>query len=208
MPESKPKPPIVKRSVTLVTELNEEVFYGSQPQFKQRIAEVLPCYEANKNWELNFTTKDGQPVFSQMRPKVNITDCYYQKDDKGNRLFSLEVERSSISFVLQRTESTHVYSDLKAYIERCLPIYLDTFASPKLSVVGLDYTNLISRATTPDFVDTNGSIRIGDLLTVFNHFPGTFESLMPPYDCQIGLVLDLANQVYSTIQVRGAPAED
>lgn len=203
MSETQPRPPIVKRSVTLVAELSEEVFYGSQPQFKQRISEVLPFHEANKNWEVNFTTKDGTPEFSQMRPKVNITDCYYQKNENGNRLFSLEVERSTISFVLQRTEATHAYADLRAYIEQCLPIYLDSFRAPKILVIGLDYTNLISRGTTPDFLETDGSIRIGELLTVFNHFPGKFESLMPPYDCRIGLVLDLANQIYSTIQVRG-----
>lgn len=205
-PEQK-HPPIIQRTFTFFFEQKKEVFYAKQAAFGRLIAEKFPEHNPRKNWSLNVKAKNGKPDFSGIKPQVHITNCYLQKDQNGNTLYSVELEEDKFVINLFRTDSTHVFADLRSVVEYCLPIFLEVFENPKARTISLDYINLISKANTPEFVDKAGAIRIGNVITVFNRFPGDYESLIPPYDCQIGTALDSSHGYYSAVRVSGLPEQ-
>jgi uncharacterized protein (TIGR04255 family) len=206
MPSEQKHPPIIQRTFTLFFEQKKEVFYAKQAAFGRLIAERFPEHNPRKNWSLNVKAKNGKPDFSGIKPEVHITNCYLQKDQKGETLCAVELDEDQLAINLFRTkDATHVFKDLHNAVEFCLPIFLKTFEKPKIRSLSLDYINLISRANTPAFVDAKGAIQIGNILTVFNRFPGEYESLIPPYDCQIGMALESSHGYYSAVRVSGLP---
>jgi uncharacterized protein (TIGR04255 family) len=204
MEPSYKNPPIVQRTFTIRYELDEESFYSRLPVFEREIKDQYPIKDARKNWTLNFKSKDGNPDFSSAKPEVKIIRDFHRNNKKGTRLCSVELDGEHISFRLYRTNgSAHTYQDLRKEIQHGISVFMRTLIPVKVTRLDLDYTNLISRANTPDFVNEDGGIHIGELLTVFNRFPTKYESITPPYDCQIGLELDKENGFHSIIRVSG-----
>lgn len=197
-------PPIIQRIFTIYFELSEESFYSNLPLFEREIKQQLPEKSARKNWALNFKSKNGKPDFSSVKPIVEIIREFNKNDASSKKFFSIELEENRISFNLRRTNDlAHTFKDLQREVKQALPVFLHTLNPEKVVQLDLDYVNLVSRANTPKFVDNNGGIHVDKLLKIFNRFPSNYESIAPPYDCQIGLVLDRENGYNSIVRVFG-----
>lgn len=200
-------PPITQRTFTIWFELSEESFYGRLPAFEQAIKEQFPEKGARKNWALKFNSKDGTPDFSSVKPQVEIIHEFHKRDAKHRKYCNVELEPNRISFHLVRTSdpdgSAHSFEDLSKEVQQGMLTFLRILEPKKIGRLDLDYVNIISRKNTPSFVEQDGGIHIGQLLTVFNSFPTKYESITPPYDCQIGLALDKEQGYFSIVRVAG-----
>jgi hypothetical protein len=91
---------------------------------------------------------------------------------------------------------------LKSWAEKIVPIWA-SILSPKVGAAILDYANILSRDTVPTFINENGSLAIGELLTVFAGFPGEHQGIVPPYDCTMGLAIDQEAHLFLNLRVHG-----
>jgi hypothetical protein len=100
----------------------------------------------------------------------------------------------------------HHFEELYDELMRWFPRWSSHFGAAEFSVVQLDYINLIAAETTPQFIDgRTGAVQIGDVLEVFGRVPGHHEGIIPPYDCQIGIVIDKQRPTVLRIRVHGLP---
>jgi len=205
MEASYQKPPIIQRTFTIWFELKDELFYGRLPIFEREILKQLPVKGSRQNWALNFKSNNGKPDFSTIKPNVEIVRVFSKKDENGKKFFSIELEENRISFTLSRTSnSAYTFNDLNFEVKQSISIFLRTLSPDKVGRFDLDYINLISRANTPDFVDENdGHIHVERILNIFNKFSTEYESIIPPYDCKVGLILDKSENYNGIIRVMG-----
>jgi len=112
-------------------------------------------------------------------------------------------ERLTINLHPEKGDPHH-FDELYASLMKWLPQWSSHFGATEFTVVQLDYINLIAVETTPQFVDSKtGAVRIGDVLEVFSRVPGQSEGLIPPYDCDIGILIDKTRPAVLRMHVHG-----
>lgn len=105
------------------------------------------------------------------------------------------------------TGNPHDFEELYEAVKNWLPRWADHFGVTKFPSVQLDYVNLLGPATTPTFVDKNGGIRINRLLEVFGKIPGPHKTIIAPYDCKVGLLIE-PNRCVANIHVQGVRSKE
>lgn len=196
------KPPIIERVVTCIADVSEESFYGKFDAWKDLVHAEFPEYDPIKEWSLNVGMKEGVPVFTESMPEVRITHRFWKKNAKGKRFMSMRLLPNQLTLNLHREEGNpHAFEDLFAEFQRWLPQWFGHFGATGASAVQLDYINLLSGATTPSFMDQYGALQIGSILKQFGSVPGRFQAIIPPYDCQLGLLIDAARRARFTMRV-------
>jgi uncharacterized protein (TIGR04255 family) len=184
------KPPIVERIFTVTCDLPPEAFFSKFESWKEIIQPHFPHYDPHKDWKLNLEVKNGVPIFTNAQPEVQITHRFARLDAKGKKRVSMRLLPNEFSLNLHHDPSQpHYFEELFAEIENWVPQWIAHFGVKGCSSIAIDYINLISAVTTPNFVK-DSSVYIGDVLTVFSQVPIPYHGIIPPYDCQVGLMVD------------------
>ena len=198
------RPPVVERVLTIMADFPIENFYSRFEDWKQLIHEKFPDHDPLSNWRLNVETQpDGTPLLTEVQPELVITHRFWRKNAQGKRFLSMRLLPNQLTMNLHPDQAgAHRFSELHAEFSYWLPLWLNHFGGTNCASVILNYINLISQQTTPQFLDTNGGIQIGRTLRVFAGLPGRHMGIIPPYDCQMGLMIDPERQ--STFALRVA----
>ena len=185
------KPPIVERVATVSGDIAAEQFYSRIESWKTIAAAEFPIYDPLTEWLLNVQEKDGVPLFDEAEPEVIVTHRFSRRNEHGDRTWSMRcpTERLTINLHSERNEP-HDFEDLFGAMMKWLPRWSDHFGVTAYPSVQLDYVNLLGPRTTPHFVNQEGGIQINRLLQVFGSIPGIHKSIIAPYDCKVGLLIE------------------
>ena len=185
------RPPIIERVVAVVGDVAPETFYARFESWKQIIQSYFPDYDPIKDWKLNLEMKEGVPVLKESLPEVQITHRFWRCDGKGRRFFSMKMSPNTFILNLHSgPDSPHDFDELNAEFRNWLPQWMTHFGVKFCLSVALDYINAISPYNTPQFIGRNNAIDVGRALTVFAGVPSQHLGIVPPYDCQMGLMID------------------
>lgn len=195
--------PVKHRVFSLPAAIPPEVYYARADELKEAMMAHFEHYEPQQQWLLNVEEKNGVPQFHSIKPEVLIKHTFWNKSKDGQKLVGCAVEPDRISIILRNLpKHTERFPTLKTWVEKIIPIWA-SILNPKISAAILDYANILSRDTVPTFINENGSLAIGELLTVFAGFPGEHQGIVPPYDCTMGLAIDQDAHVFLNLRVHG-----
>lgn len=199
------RPPILERVLTVTADVSPENFFGRFERWKDVIRETFPEYEPINDWKLNIETReDGTPLLTHVQPELEITHRFWRRNNTGKRFMSMRIAPNQLSLNLNRdSEDCHLFNELYDEYSKWLPQWMTHFGATGCANVTLNYVNLISCDTTPQFVDASGSIQVGRVLRVFAGVPGRHMGIVPPYDCQMGLMIDEKKPAIFALRVLG-----
>ena len=186
------KPPIIERALTVTADVTQENFFARLEDWKLLIHEKFPEYDPINDWRVNIETReDGTPLLTDVQPELLITHRFWRRDRKNRRFLSMRLLPNQFTLNIHRdSDGDHNFRELHDEFSNWLPQWMSHFGATGCETVSLNYINLISHITTPQFVDVNGSIQVGKALRVFAGIPSQHMGIIPPYDCQMGLMID------------------
>lgn len=199
-------PPIIERVLSVDADVSQETFFAKFESWKQIIGEQFPEYDPIKDWRLNIETKEDTPILTDIQPELLITHRFWRHNKKNKRFLSMRLLPGQLTLNLHRDQDDpHSFDELYSEMDRWLPQWMNHFEAKGASVVTLAYINLISSKTTPQFIAQNGGILVGSVLRVFAGVPSQHLGIIPPYDCQMGLMIDPNRQATFGLRVLGLP---
>ncbi len=168
----------------------------------------FPIYDPLTEWLLNVEERDGVPLFNEAEPEVLITHRFSRRNQSGERTWSMRCppDRLVLNLHAERHDP-HDFNELHAAMANWLPRWTDHFAVNQFPKIQLDYVNLLGPHRTPDFVDAKGGIQINRLIEVFGKIPGNHVSIIAPYDCRVGLLIE-KNRCAANIHVHAVRSQD
>lgn len=148
----------------------------------------FPVYEPLKDWQINVkeVTEERIPVFDSTEPILKVTPRFSRKSSQQGFDWSLRCPVGQFTMNMHSNPAqggSRRYSNLRDEYSKWLPRWLRHFEVGKIRYITLHYVNALSRITVPDFHDSEGNLKLGQVITVFAHIPGEHECLMPPLDC-------------------------
>jgi len=196
-------PPVKHRIFSLPSVIAPESYYARADELKEAMMGFFEVYEPQQQWVLNVEQKNGIPQLHSMKHEVQVMHTFWHKSSDGQKLVGCLVEPDKLSVILRNLpKHSERFPALKYWVEKVVPVWA-SILSPKIKVAILEYANILSRDTVPEFVGKDGSLAVGELLTVFAGFPGEHKGMAPPYDCQMGLIIDPDAHVYLNLRVHG-----
>jgi hypothetical protein len=185
------KPPIIERVATVSGNISPEQFHSRMDSWKSIVAADFPIYDPLTEWLLNVQEKDGVPLLDEAEPEVVVTHRFSRRNQNGDRTWSMRCPADRLTLNLHSEHNEpHNFEELFAAMAKWLPRWSDHFGATAYPTVQLDYVNLLGPQTTPTFVDRNGGIQINRLIEVFGKIPGPHISIIAPYDCRVGLLIE------------------
>lgn len=168
-----------------------ETFFSKIEGWKTVVQKDFPLYDPLTEWLLNVQEKEGIPLFNEAEPEVLITHRFSKRNQKGERTWSMRCPPDRIILNLHAEQhDPHDFEELYAAMAKWLPRWTDHFEVNGFPGVQLTYVNLLGPRRTPNFVDANGGIQINRLIEVFGKIPGKHQSIIAPYDCKVGLLIE------------------
>jgi hypothetical protein len=186
------KPPIIERVLSVTADIPLENYFARLEDWKARIHDRFPEHDPITDWNLKIEAReDGTPLLTDVQPELTITHRFWHRNSKGKRFLSMRLAPNQLTMNLHPEETdTHHFEELHAEFSNWLPLWLSHFGGNACDTVALNYINLISHQTTPQFINHDGGIQIGRILRVFAGLPNPLMGIIPPYDCQMGLMID------------------
>jgi hypothetical protein len=182
------KPPVVERALTVHVELSEEMFQTKADEWRASLASEFPAAETMTEWTLAVTEKDGMPVLDPSRQTMTVRQTYWKLADKRTKDRGMQFWPDKISFnLIGAPGHPRDYDELKEFVRAWLPRWAAHFGVTKCTGVTLQYVNLLSELTLPQFTVRN-QIKLGEVLNMFRGVPNPREALfLPPFDFQVNL---------------------
>jgi hypothetical protein len=197
------KPPIIERALSVTADVPQEIFFARLEEWKQIIHDTFPEYDPINDWRVNIETReDGTPLLTDVQPELMITHRFWRRDKKGRRFLSMRVLPNQLTLNIHRdSEGDHSFKEIHDEFSNWLPLWMNHFGATACQTVILNYINLISHHTTPQFIGGDGSIQVGHALRVFAGIPSRHQGIIPPYDCQMGLMIDASRPAMFSLRV-------
>ena len=184
-------PPIVERVAAVSGDIPPETFFSRIEGWKNIVRKEFPVYDPLTEWLLNVQEKDGVPLFNEAEPEVLITHRFSKRNQSGERTWSMRCPPDRLILNLHAEQhDSHDFEELYAAMSNWLPRWTDHFGVNQFPTVQLDYVNVLGPRRTPRFVDKDGGIQINRLIEVFGKIPGRHQSIIAPYDCKVGLLIE------------------
>lgn len=198
------RPPVIERVLSVTANITQETFFSRFEGWKAIIQDHFPDYDPVKDWRLHIKSHEGMPVLTDQQPELVITHRFWRRTKQGKRYFSMRLLPSELTLNLHpESENPHSFEELNAELASWLPQWMSHFDVQECSSVRLGYINMISNATTPQFVDQTGRVQVGRVLRVFAGVPSPNLGIIPPYDCQMGLLIDAERPAVFALRVFG-----
>jgi hypothetical protein len=197
------KPPIIERALSVTADVSPENFFARLEDWKQVIREKFPEHDPINDWRVNIETReDGTPLLTEVQPELVILHRFWRRDKKGRRYLSMRVQPHQFTLNIHRdSEGDHSFKEIHDEFSHWLPLWMNHFGATACETVILNYINLISHHTTPQFIGGDGSIQVSRALRVFAGIPSRHQGIIPPYDCQMGLMIDATRPAMFSLRV-------
>lgn len=172
-----PRPPIVVRNATFLSELSEESFEQYFADWQHAISSQLPEEHREPQWRFELDGyENGLPKLKSTQPSMLI-DAWNEKtlpDRKGKngaRVVPSEGKgKGGVSFSVDRgsEENSRSYLELRHFFSELLPVYQECFKVREFHAVELHYQNLVRSDLFPEF-DPSGDGGINLSLILETH---------------------------------------
>lgn len=207
------RPPIIERVITAYAKMDQEDFNAKSDGWKSKAMHGFPFFVPRVEWDINVEEKDGVPVLSEGGPTMRIHHWFFEHAQKENRGFAQQSQREKSGIVkfsinlLKDGDKSFRFRDVEAKFKDWLPKWAEHFGIKSFSGAALDYVNALNQQTVPEF-HRGGKLHIGEIFTIFSNIPGPHKTLVPPYDCQVNMLLDEEMPATGRIKVRNARKTD
>lgn len=178
-------PPIIERALVVHAKLTEERFRLAAEAWQSLVKDDFPHSESVTEWLLSVTESNGMPVLDPERQTMTVRQTFWKKaDEKKDVGMQLWPDKIAFNLLGGHGNPRH-FEELEKLAKSWLPRWADHFEVTTFAGISLQYVNLLSDLTLPDFIDS-GALNVGQVLTFF-HVPGQLQKLLPPFDFQINL---------------------
>lgn len=197
-------PPIIERVATVAVDMTPESFEEKFEQWQNLVIEEYPKETPLVEWKLNMEENEyGIPNLDTMNPELRITHRFSRKTAVDGFDWSIRcpVGRIAINMHSRPGDGRGYGGTMRKELEKWIPAWLKHFDVERSKYVSLHYVNMLRRDITPDLFDDDGSLRLGNALTIFSNVPGEHEHLEPPFDCQVGVRLNGHDDAHLRVHV-------
>ncbi len=201
------RPPIGERVISAFCSMDTDEFPAKFDSWRGKVRDAFPFDTPRVVWDINIEDKAGVPVLAKGGPTMRIRHWFHEYHPKESRGFAqqCEVGRMGIN-LLKDGDKVFQFQDIESKFKEWLPIWAHHFGVQSFHGFALDYVNFLNPRTVPSFC-TAGKIHIGKVFKLFSSIPGPHITLIPPYDCEVNLLLDEKMPASGRIQVRAAGAD-
>lgn len=198
------KPPIVERILAVYHQIPQEEFEKRLPSWTEKIAATYPVPGHLSEWMIDIEDRDGVPFVKSLVPKARIIHLFWKRHPKNQHVFGMRLRPDRLVFhLLREADDPHKFEELLPEMQEWLPRWAQHFGVERVEGVTVEYVNVLDGNITPQFLDQAGDLKIGEALTLFEHFPGKYEGFSAPIDSRIRLVIDHRKPIYFDVRVRG-----
>jgi hypothetical protein len=199
-------PPIVERIVGVYADINPELFEAKMPDWAAKIKDVYPLARPITEWSLNFKEVNGIPMLQNAMPKAEIIQMFWKPHPKKLAVQAMRLRPNRLVFHLHREEGKlHDFEELYVEMEAWIDKWMEHFEVPSLKGVTVEYVNRLNGAITPQFMLSDGRLKISEAFILFSNVPGKYTGITTPYDCKMRLIVDEKRPCHFDLRVR---AED
>lgn len=178
------RPPIIERALSLGVTIDDALFERQLESWKELIQSEFPTSQTLPVWDIEIAQRDGAPFFDPERQKMSLRHRFWKGPSPGHDS-AVQIWRDRVVFNLLSTIGTpRHFEDLAAVAKAWLPRWKEHFQVSTFRGVELEYVNLISAKTCPDFT-RNTSLEIHRIVRFFGDIPRTDAPLIPPYEFQV-----------------------
>jgi hypothetical protein len=179
------KPPVVERALVVHAPVPEEIFQLKAEAWESIVKAEFPHARTLTEWTLAVRTKEGMPVLDPDEQTMTLRQTFWrgpqEKRDLGMQLWP---QRISFNLLGEIGTNPRRYEELEELVDRWLPRWASHFEVSTCGGVTLEYVNILSEQTLPNFID-GARIRIGDAVTMFRMIPGNLRQIITPFDFQV-----------------------
>ncbi|MCB1062574.1 MAG: hypothetical protein KDN20_06605 [Verrucomicrobiae bacterium] len=203
------RPPIYERVAVFKVDLPEEKFEIFRDSWLELVSEDFPDYKPEPLWTFSVESNDsGIPRLRNSRPELQIKHWSRKtlENGKGRNVIRVRPNDEGDSGFLSinligSTKDRRKYDQLRDLAEKWLPRFIAHFEIDDLEGVGLHYVNRIRSDWTPEFASIEKGVDIGRVIVLFGSIPVQSESLIAPFDCNVGLMIDSSVPCSAKIRV-------
>jgi hypothetical protein len=197
-------PPIVERIIGVYHKIPQEEFEKRLPSWVEKISRAYPVPDHIAEWLIDIEERNGVPLIKSLAPKARIIHVFWQKHPEHKYVHGMRVRPDRLVFHLEREkDNPHRFEELMPEMKKWLPLWMEHFAVHEIDGITVEYYNILDGNITPQFVSSNGALKISDALTIFANIPGQHKGLTNPYDCKVRLVIDDQAPTFLDVRVRG-----
>ncbi len=201
-------PPVVERAISVAGEIDAVRYETRIEQWREIVSAEFPEYDPVPQWTLNLKQENGVPLFDSSPPEVHILHRYWRKSRGGKRAWCIQIRPNLISVnLLREPHDSHRFEEIAAVLAEWLPRWQQHFEVVPIRGVTIEYVNVISHETTPQFA-TPRAVDISKAFALFSSVPIPNYGLKPPYNCEITLICDKDMPCDLNIHVAGLTKEE
>jgi hypothetical protein len=207
MPEKKryKNPPIIERVICFYCKISPEDFEKRLPSWVEKIHGDYPVQQNMAEWTIDIEQKGGVPFVKNLMPKARLIRLFWKKHHSNLHVTGMRLRPDRLVFHLCReNENPHDFDELTPEMEKWLPLWAEHFGVTEIENTSVEYYNMLNGNITPHLTQ-EGSVVIGEAVTVFGNMPGKYVAITDPYDCKVRLIIDPAESFYFDLRIRGEP---
>lgn len=186
------KPPVTERAlvVHLGAPIGEEKFQVKADEWRTALGKDFPKLQTVTEWTLHVVEKDGMPLLDTAGQTMTLRQTFWQVTPEEKRRQGIQLWQDKISFnLLGELGNPREFEELENLTSTWLPRWATDFEISSCSGVTLQYVNLLSKETLPNFFKNN-ELKIGQAIRLFGGVPVERNSLLPPFDFQVNVRVD------------------
>jgi hypothetical protein len=193
------RPPVVERAVSVTGDVSEQAFQERVDTWAEAVQDALPVHTRKVEWEILIRDDNQVPVLDEDGTKMRLVHQFWPSDPKETKAsWCLQLWPSRLAVNLRRVNDRDLrsFQDLDRLACDWIPRWGQHFGVRDVSKVVLEYCNLLSVETVPEFA-TKDVVHLDKLITVFSSIPGPAGSMITnPYKCMCGLLVKRDNEEY------------
>jgi hypothetical protein len=196
-------PPIIERIVGVYTDIKPEVFEAKMPDWAAKIRDQYPLARPIAEWSIKVKEVKGVPMLENVMPKAEIIQLFWKPHPKKLQVHGMRLRPSRLVFHLCREDgNAHDFEELYAEMETWIGRWMEHFEVEALKGVTAEYFNRLNPKITPQFMLPDGRLKLSEAFLLFANIPGKYQSITPPYDNRIRLIVDEKRPCYFDLRVR------
>jgi hypothetical protein len=170
----------------LHVDLPEEDFERKMDEWRAVLQQELPHSEVLTEWTLGITEKHGMPVLDPAKQTITLRQTFWKLADATRKDHGIQLWRDRVSFnLIGQVGEPRKYEELEDFASEWIPRWAAHFGVTQCAGVTLEYVNLLSPATLPAFTESDLTLRLGDVVSIFHNMPNPLHGLMmPPFAFQ------------------------
>jgi len=198
--------PVIKRQINVLCKGKDGIFAARQQSYWEKISTSKWPTESRHEYELTCNLQQVPGELSvQLEKSISIIHCFRKIiGENGSDSLEFRFRENQFSLTLNSGPGSEVgFERLHQEFNFFVNDWTQHFDIESLLCVELEYVNLISKKTTPALISEDGSVNLGDALNIFTAREIGGAGVIPPYNCQMGILIDAETGRSFHMRVKG-----